>query len=432
MDSGVDYSLGGTVMLVANVLGRSITILSALIILVGPIVVLAQVPGDFDGDGVITLNDHTFFPICMSGPSGVLGVGCSVYDFNTDLRIDLRDAAGFAEVFNPPICGNGLVEPGETCETDAGCPLGGTCDPTLCQCRGDSNDDCANPAVVGDGETVFNTTGATTDGPTVSVTCDALQSSDQIESDVWFCYTATCDGEVVASLCGSSYDTKMAVYSGCACPTTPLITCSDDDCSSARSDSRVVFPATVGQSYMIRVGGFAGEMGVGRLNIRCGVEPCGTGGDCLAAHPEPGCDDAACCALACDLDAFCCDVMWDDFCAGVGQGVCNGNFDACQVSTDDCTQQQTTGGCGDVDCCNSVCLEDPFCCLDTWDDLCAFQARGQCALSCGPTSGNCLLPNGSPGCDNVPCCQTVCNNDPFCCNTTWDQGCVDTAAIICQ
>jgi hypothetical protein len=52
-----------------------------------------------------------------------------------------------------------------------------------------------------------------------------------------------------------------------------------------------------------------------------------------------------------------------------------------------------------------------------------------------PGSGNCCLPNGSPGCNDAGCCDLVCAIDPWCCDTSWDAQCANTAflnCIICQ
>ncbi len=294
------------------------------------------------------------------------------------------------------------------------------------------HDACSAPFAVVDGQTAFNTIGATTDGPTVPVTCGAYGET-QIGSDVWFVYTATCDGELVVSLCGSSYDTKMAVYAGSACPPLLLEACSDDDCGVGALDSRVTIPVLTGEDYLIRVGGFAGEQGDGTLTIRCGVETCAPcAGACFEANGSPGCEDADCCRTTCGFDAFCCDVEWDDFCAGEAQGLCMGNFDACAAGSGACGEGNGTGGCDNIDCCNTVCLTDPFCCVDTWDAICADEAAALCGLTCGAGKGDCFLPNGSSGCDDLSCCLTICAEDPFCCQTDWDQGCADSAAQVCR
>ena len=55
----------------------------------------APVPGDFNGDGKLTLDDYASFPDCMTGPNGLLAAGCEPFDFNGDLDVDLADFAGF-------------------------------------------------------------------------------------------------------------------------------------------------------------------------------------------------------------------------------------------------------------------------------------------------------------------------------------------------
>lgn len=48
-----------------------------------------------------------------------------------------------------------------------------------------------------------------------------------------------------------------------------------------------------------------------------------------------------------------------------------------------------------------------------------------------PGSGSCFSANGTPGCDDAACCQTVCGFDPFCCDTEWDSFCADEANETC-
>ena len=75
-----------------------------------------------------------------------------------------------------------------------------------------------------------------------------------------------------------------------------------------------------------------------------------------------------------------------------------------------------------------VCMEDPFCCVDTWDATCAEEAFGPCMLACGSQSGPCYTAHAGPGCSDEVCCEAVCTLDPFCCETMWDQGCAELAA----
>ena len=346
------------------------------------------------------------------------------------------NATGCESTTPPPpppgvVCGNNVVESGEQCDP----PNGTDCD-NACQtivAGGPANDSCASPSVVTDGETAFNNVGASTDGPVVPESCGQF-NDPQVGSDVWFSYTATCNGEVIASVCGSQYDTKMALYTGDSCPSGAPTACSDDDCGVGAFTSRVAFQAVEGETYLVRVGGFQGDQGEGTLMVRCGVNVCAPGsGDCFAAHNTGGCDDATCCETTCAIDAFCCDIEWDDFCAGEAAGLCTGSFESCgAVGTGDCGVGSGGAGCADDTCCNTVCMEDPFCCVTTWDDLCAERATAACGLTCGAGAGSCFVSNGTPGCQTESCCQRICETDTFCCTTVWDQECADLAATQCR
>jgi len=75
------------------------------------------------------------------------------------------------------------------------------------------NDDCYYAWPVGDVTNLpFDTSEATFDGPGLG---------DMTSPNLWYCYTATCSGDATVSLCGSSFDTKLAIYKGCNCYLTP-------------------------------------------------------------------------------------------------------------------------------------------------------------------------------------------------------------------
>ena len=80
-----------------------------------------------------------------------------------------------------------------------------------------ANDDRENAKAVGNVmDLMFDTTEATYDGP-----------MDQLcmwSNNIWFCYTATCTGAATVSLCGSSFDSKVAVYPGCTSTPTACFT----------------------------------------------------------------------------------------------------------------------------------------------------------------------------------------------------------------
>ncbi|MBL9000662.1 MAG: hypothetical protein JNK25_05945 [Phycisphaerae bacterium] len=128
------------------------------------------------------------------------------------------------------------------------------------------NDDCTRPIQVFDGTVGFSNRGATTDGVPDGL-CTDVASNQQVNQDVWFFYYATCDGVVRVDTCGSSFDTKLAVYSNYNCPTNAApLGCNDDSCGL---QSAVTFNATAGFIYQIRVGGYLTRTGCGVLNIAC-------------------------------------------------------------------------------------------------------------------------------------------------------------------
>ncbi len=301
----------------------------------------------------------------------------------------------------------------------------------------------------------------------------------------------------------------------------------------------------------------------------CSVRPaaaqCGPGaGNCFdpAGNGSPGCEDETCCNNVCAADPFCCESTWDQVCAGEAEAICNGvptvaccntgvlgngtcidipeanclaafgepqapgttcAVDGCPVDgcpgAGSCFDPEGNGspGCEDADCCEIVCLDDPFCCESQWDDLCAEAAlelcvggeisaccfldgtcsdlgEADCAIAggtpqpgvfcveanciaeepeaccfgesgscqdllptictgmdgtpqgfgtvcegffcptpCGLGAGSCFDPegNGTPGCDDSDCCATVCLDDPYCCETEWDDICAESALVLC-
>ncbi|MCH8150727.1 MAG: hypothetical protein IH987_22605 [Planctomycetes bacterium] len=363
------------------------------------------------------------------------------------------------------------MEPGEQCDP----PNGDTCDLNCQTTTGGepANDSCASPTAIAVGSHSFTNVGATTDGPEAY----APFGNPQIDSDIWYCFTSPCTEAVTvralpvsvfraagfslrgfspldglrmvldpvyengncSSLCGSAYDTKLAVYLGCDCPDSGdlWLGCSDDDCGAGQ-ESRTTFPGLAGQNYLIRVGGFRGfddEQGTGTLTIFCESDPdhglvtCGPGaGDCFSANGSPGCDDVEVCTQTCTADMSCCDVLWDDLCAKKADGIANG-FDSCGPGNGSCTEDNGTPGCDDTDCCQSVCEADPYCCQTDWDEVCAAAVPAACTVNqvCASARGTCFAEHESPGCDIESCCLAVCEFDPVCCTVSWDEVCVSHA-----
>jgi hypothetical protein len=125
------------------------------------------------------------------------------------------------------------------------------------------NDDCYNAEEIGEvSNLAFDTSDATFDGPGICVH----------GPNIWYIYTATCTGEATFSLCGSNFDTVLAVFNGSECPPTQnrLLGCNDDSCGQ---QSELKLNVQAGSRYLIEVGGFNQQAkGPGVLKITCGGE----------------------------------------------------------------------------------------------------------------------------------------------------------------
>jgi len=96
-----------------------------------------------------------------------------------------------------------------------------------------------------------------------------------------------------------------------------------------------------------------------------------------------------------------------------------------------CFEANGTPGCSQLACCETVCKTDPDCCNVAWDVACKDLANTLCGTCGEPAAGDCCAPNGTPGCDDAVCCRAVCEFDPICCASGWDAVCVNEAASIC-
>lgn len=123
------------------------------------------------------------------------------------------------------------------------------------------NDSCENATPVGEVvDLPFSTNLATASGLGTCMT----------SPDIWYVYTPTETGPISISLCGSEYDTKLAVYDGYSCDPLPEeLGCNDDyDCPTRSLQSQIDLAEVIaGNEYLIQVGGYSSNTGDGILNI---------------------------------------------------------------------------------------------------------------------------------------------------------------------
>ena len=299
-------------------------------------------------------------------------------------------------------CGDGVCGAAEDCggcEADCGeCVV--TCGDGVCDASiGEDCVSCAGDcgACPGEGDCCANNG---------STGCDDDACEDYVCSqDAWCCdntWDDICAGEAAAwcTGCGGTY-------------------CGDGEC--------------------------AGDEDCGTCAGDCGA--CDGEGDCCADNGSWGCDDDACEAYICEQDAWCCDTTWDGVCASqasdactvcggtyCGDGVCGGVEECgscegdCGVCPGFCCTASGGVGCTDTDIESCVCALDSWCCDNTWDGICAGEARDDC----GYCTGDCCADNGSTGCDDLNVTECVCELDAWCCDNTWDSLCANQASTDCS
>ncbi|MEH6764917.1 MAG: proprotein convertase P-domain-containing protein, partial [Aequorivita antarctica] len=146
-----------------------------------------------------------------------------------------------------------------------------------------ANDLCANAiAITGDG--VINAT-------TVGATVDAVPAciSGSVAPGVWYTLTdasGTPGSSVTLSLCGSAYDTKIAVFSG-TCGAFACIAYNDDFCGL---QSQVTFTSDGSSTYHVLVYGFGSSTGTFALTTTgfpVAPPPVGDISECAVGLPLP-------------------------------------------------------------------------------------------------------------------------------------------------
>lgn len=137
-----------------------------------------------------------------------------------------------------------------------------------------ANDFCSTavPIEVGNGQSVTNI-GATTDGPSHDPTNPCFQFGDNsIMADVWFTFTPDFSGPVLWSVCDAvSFDSRLGVYGpnvDCAdLVADDLLECNDDGSGCGSYTSALFFDVEVGETYLLRMGGWNGAMGQGTFDL---------------------------------------------------------------------------------------------------------------------------------------------------------------------
>jgi len=151
-----------------------------------------------------------------------------------------------------------------------------------------TNDNCATPQnLTGLAFAFYDCAPATTGAQGQAEALCAEPAGTGLIKDVWYAWTAPATAQYRVSSCGVSVlDSKIAVYTGQGCPTSPAISCNDDDCNT---QARAMFQAVAGQRYTFQVGLWPGAQvsGSGAIFIEL-VPPAPANDLCANATPITG------------------------------------------------------------------------------------------------------------------------------------------------
>ncbi len=145
------------------------------------------------------------------------------------------------------------------------------------------NDNCADATPITEGTYYGNTTMATTD-----------EAGYYAGHNIWYVYSPSASGIASFSLCGSDFDTKLAVYDGYSCSPLPTLIDSDDDGCPGKTVRSLIEGVEVvyGNEYLVEVGGYSSYVGNTELvvNLVVGGACCDhTTGACTNVPDEPTC-----------------------------------------------------------------------------------------------------------------------------------------------
>ena len=108
-----------------------------------------------------------------------------------------------------------------------------------------------------------NTLGVLNDNASSGATvCYGVGTGGQI----WYSFTATENGMLMLTTCGSAIDTYIHVYTG-TCGSLNCMAQNDDGCGL---QSSLTISVVAGETYLIRAGGYATVSGSFNLNVSCG------------------------------------------------------------------------------------------------------------------------------------------------------------------
>eukprot|EP01084_Bolivina_argentea_P272396 463763_1 len=142
---------------------------------------------------------------------------------------------------------------------------------------------------------------------------------------------------------------------------------------------------------------------------------------CGCLRRSPRCStDTVCETIVCEtVNERCCNRRWTQDCADKAIEICaSHDLPVCC----NCLIENDNPGCVYKRCENIICPTDPYCCDNEWDSICVFSATAVCIGETIPSCCGCTVVDINPGCSaDVICEESVCSQDPFCCDQDTQQ-----------
>jgi hypothetical protein len=208
---------------------------------------------DYDTDLVLYGDDG-------SGCAGLLLLACDD---------DTAGCAGYTSLITVPVVAGEAfyIRVGGWNEYEVGTgTLSVSCDLVL-----PSNDNCTDAEWITSGDHFIDTQLATTDGPDHGG-CEVAGDGGETVNDIWYLWTADCEGTVTISTCDTvNYDSDLVLYRWNGdCGSSTFVACNDDGPGCGDYSSFLQAEVESGQDYLIRVGGWSGTAaGYGWMSVDC-------------------------------------------------------------------------------------------------------------------------------------------------------------------
>ncbi len=207
----------------------------------------------------------------------------------------------------PSVCGNSVVEGGETC--DDGAAAGGDgCDASCTLETDKSRDECGTAPALTLAARAGGAWGATVVSGTTNLTkpgspTHSMSPCSSNGPDGFYPFVAPIAGVVTARITSATFRSTVGVRAACG---GALVTCDD---ANSKGGQEIVFPVVAGATYPLQVGGgfVSGATQLGRFTMDVNLVPSGCG-DAIVSGAE-ACDDGNVangdgCSSTCTLEAL--------------------------------------------------------------------------------------------------------------------------------